>query len=302
MKKTSLLILILNCLFLTLSLQAQPYRTDGHYLQGKVIEGQYMRSTLGNRNINYSVYLPSGYDQSQRSYPVVYLLHGYSDNETAWVQFGEVNATADHAIASRQIPPMIIVMPDAEVSWYINSANGNNPFEDIFIKEFIPFIDQTYRTRAHREGRAISGLSMGGYGSLILALRNPDVFSSVAAFSSAVFTDEEVLSMPEDNYRHFFRAIYGAEEEGGRLTEHWKNHSVINLVNTLPVETTRRIRFYIDNGDDDFLFEGNAMLHIAMRKRGIPHEFRVRNGAHNWTYWRNHIIEGLKFTGEGFTR
>jgi enterochelin esterase-like enzyme len=288
--------------FCSKGIMAQPFKGNDYFQQGKVLEGLKMQSRIGNRNLNYSIYLPPDYDVSQRSYPVVYLLHGYSDNETAWVQFGEVNATADRAIASREIPPMIIVMPDAGVSWYINSFDGSNRFEDIMIKEFIPFIDQTYRTRATREYRAVSGLSMGGYGSLILALKNPDVFSSCAAFSAGVFTDNEINEMPAENYERFFKKIYGTGDNNNRLTDHWQQHSVINLVNTLPLEQTRRVRFYIDNGDDDFLFEGNAMLHIAMRKRGLPHQFRVRDGEHNWTYWRNHIIEGLKFIGTGFSR
>lgn len=270
--------------------------------RGKVIEGLSMQSKLGGRDINYAVYLPPDYDHSNRHYPVVYLLHGYSDNETAWIQFGEVNATADRAIANREIPPMIIVMPDAGVSWYINSFDKGDPFEDIMINEFIPFIDKTYRTRKERAYRAVSGLSMGGYGSLILAIKHPDVFSSCAAFSAAVFTDNEVLAMPEERYNLFFKTIYGADADGNRLTDYWHQHSVIHLVQTLPADNIKHIRFYIDNGDDDFLFEGNAMLHIAMRKQNIPHQFRVRDGAHNWTYWRTHVIEGLKFIGEGFHR
>jgi S-formylglutathione hydrolase FrmB len=301
MKKSFIIILTLMLLAAQL-MHAQPYRTDGSFQPGTVREGLSMRSSIGNRNINYAIYLPPDYDRSQRTYPVVYLLHGYSDNETAWIHFGQVNITADHAIASREIPPMIIVMPDAGVSWYINAADGSNRFEDIFIREFIPHIERTYRTRANRESRAVSGLSMGGYGSLVLALRNPEVFSSVAAFSSAVFTDNEFMEMPGDRYRQLFGNIWGPVEENGRLNEHWQNHSVLNLVNTLPLDQVRRTRFYIDNGDDDFLFEGNAMLHIAMRKRGVPHQFRVRDGAHDWTYWRNHIIEGLRFMGQGFTR
>jgi S-formylglutathione hydrolase FrmB len=174
--------------------------------------------------------------------------------------------------------------------------------EDILIKEFIPYIDKTYRTRPTREYRAISGLSMGGYGSLLYALKHPDVFSSCAAFSAGVFTDGEIESMPEPRYELFFSKLYGPATDGNRLSDYWQQHSIINLVNTLPQEQVRRVRFYIDNGDDDFLFEGNAMLHIAMRKRDIPHQFRVRDGAHNWTYWRTYIGEGLKFIGEGFKR
>jgi S-formylglutathione hydrolase FrmB len=295
-------LLSIIALCLTIFLNAQTVSHSGHYNQGKVLEGLSMRSQLGNRNINYSIYLPPDYDVSSRSYPVVYLLHGYSDNETAWVQFGEVNITADRAIANRDIPPMIIVMPDAGVSFYINAYDSSNPFEDIMIKEFIPHIDKTFRTRANREYRAVAGLSMGGYGSLILSLRNPDIFSSCAAFSSAVFTDNEILEMPQERYDPFFKKLFGSDAENRRLTPYWREHSIIDLVNTLPMEQLRRTRFYIDNGDEDFLFEGNAMLHIAMRKRGVPHQFRVRDGAHNWTYWRTHIIEGLKFIGDGFHR
>jgi S-formylglutathione hydrolase FrmB len=268
---------------------------------GKVLEGLSMKTNSG-RAVNYSIYLPPGYDVSSRRYPVVYLLHGYSDNETAWVQFGEVDAAASRAIANAELPPMIIVMPDAGVSFYVNAYDGSNPFEDIMIREFIPFIDKTYRTRAHREFRAVAGLSMGGYGSLIYALRHPDVFSACAAFSSAVFTEEEILQMPKERYENFFLKIYGSGVNNERVSPYWQQHSAIHLVNTLPAEQINRVRFYIDNGDDDFLFEGNAMLHIAMRKKGVNHQFRVRDGSHNWTYWRTHIIEGLKFIGEGFHR
>lgn len=303
MRHTILLIIFGS--FLTGQLMLIKAQNSGHteyYSRGKVIEDLSMKSNLTKRTINYAIYLPPGYDHSDRRYPVVYLLHGYSDNETAWIQFGEVNATADRAIANREIPPMIIVMPDAGVSWYINNFDGSDPFEDIMIEEFIPYIDQTYLTRNGREYRAVSGLSMGGYGSLILALKHPDTFSSCAAFSAAVFTDNEIIAMSDERYNLFFKRIYGADINGNRLTEYWQKHSVINLMLTLPEKQIKKVRYYIDNGDDDFLFEGNAMLHIAMRKRNIPHQFRVRDGAHNWTYWRTNIIEGLKFIGEGFHR
>ncbi len=302
MRKAILFSAILIAAVFTRHISAQPYTGSDFYHQGTVLEGLSLKAGKQDRSINYSVYLPPHYDQSTRSYPVVYLLHGYSDNETAWVQFGEVNATADRAIANREIPPMIIVMPDAGVSWYINAQDGSNNFEDIFIGEFIPFIDSTYRTRNSREFRAVAGLSMGGYGSLIYSLKHPDLFSSCAAFSAAVFTDLELLEMPNEQYNRFFKDILGEDPRNGRLSQHWLNHSVINLVNMLPPDEVKKVRFYIDNGDDDFLFEGNAMLHIAMRKRQIPHQFRVRDGAHNWTYWRSHIVEGLKFIGKGFAR
>src|ERR1700760_3556789 len=115
---------------------------------GKVIEEQTMKSATMKRNVRYSIYLPPDYDASQRTYPVVYLLHGYTDDNTGWLQFGEINRYADKAIAEGTIPPMIIVMPNADSSWYINSYDGKEKYEDFFIKEFMPSIEKIYRVKA----------------------------------------------------------------------------------------------------------------------------------------------------------
>lgn len=101
---------------------------------GKIIQEKAVKSTILNRNVNYTLYLPADYDQSQRTYPVVYLLHGYTDDNTAWLQFGEVNRYADKAIAEGTIPPMIIVMPDADSSFYINSYDGKEKYEGFLSK------------------------------------------------------------------------------------------------------------------------------------------------------------------------
>ena len=134
---------------------------------GQVIQEKTVKSTVLNKNVNYTIYVPADYDQSQRSYPVVYLLHGYTDDNTAWLQYGEVNRYADQAIADGTIPPMIIVMPDADSSFYINSYDGKEKYEDFFIKEFIPAIEKTWRIKGQKRFRAVAGLSMGGYGTLI---------------------------------------------------------------------------------------------------------------------------------------
>ncbi len=269
--------------------------------RGVVLEGQQMESELMDEPVHYAVYLPPGYREGTQRYPVVYLLHGYSDDETAWIQFGEVQRTANRAIAGREIPPMIIVMPDAKVTWYINDYRGKTPYEDMIFREFIPYVDSVYRTRPQKEFRAVAGLSMGGYGSLIWSLHHPDMFASCAAYSAGIFIDDEILRMDERRYDSWFSKIYGPSENN-RLTGHWKKNSVLYLAETLPVEEIEKVRFYIDCGDDDFLYVGNSLLHIEMRKRGINHEYRVREGAHNWTYWRNHIIHGLRFIGDGFHR
>src|SRR5210317_1478802 len=180
MKKT---FSILLSLLFTVSLFAQT---------GKVLESLEFKSNLVDYPVEYSIYLPPDYETSNRSYPVLYLLHGYSDDETGWIQFGEANLIAEKGIINGDYPPCIIVMPDGKVTWYCNSADGKDPWEDMFIKEFIPFIEKEFRIRSKKEFRAIGGLSMGGNGSLVLAMRNPDLFSSCVAMSAGTFTDEEM--------------------------------------------------------------------------------------------------------------
>lgn len=271
--------------------------------QSKVLESLSMKSTILGKEVRYSVFLPSDYETSGRRYPVVYLLHGYTDNETGWVQFGEVQMIAGKAIADQEIPPMIIVMPDGGVSWYINDYQGKVKWEDMFVQELIPYIDKTYRTRPEKQFRGIAGLSMGGYGSLVNSMHHTDLFSACAAFSAGVFTDEELASQPQEMYDLMFGQLYGEKLTGSdRLTSHWKKYSVINLAETVPEDQLKSVRIWIDCGDDDFLTIGNASLHIALTKRQIPHEYRVRDGSHSWEYWRTGLVDGLGFIGKGFHR
>jgi len=272
---------------------------SGFTQNGKVIESLKFESKLVGYPVKYSIYLPYDYETSNRSYPVLYLLHGYSDDETGWIQFGEANSIADKGIANGDFPPCIIVMPDGKVSWYVNSFDGKDPWEDMFVKEFIPFIEKEYRIRAKKEFRAIAGLSMGGYGALTISMRNSDLFSSCVAMSSGTFTDEEILS--NNNYDGYFGNIYGPKTKEA-VSEHWKAYNPLYLLDSVDKKKLKSIRFYIDCGDDDFLYKGNSALHVKMRDLEIPHEYRVRNGSHQWSYWRTGLYDGLKFISETFHR
>lgn len=266
---------------------------------GRVIESMEFKSNLVDYPVEYSIYLPPDYDTSERSYPVLYLLHGYSDDETGWIQFGEANRIADNGIANGDFSSCIIIMPDGGVSWYVNSADGSGLWEDMFIQEFIPTIEKQYRIRSKKEFRAIAGLSMGGNGSLLLAMKNPDLFSSCVALSAGTITDEEVLA--NDQFDHYFGKIYG-EKTIDEVSEHWKANSPLHLLDSVDKKQLNSINWYIDCGDDDFLYKGNSALHIKMRDLGIKHEFRIRNGGHQWSYWRTGLSDGLKFISEEFHR
>jgi enterochelin esterase-like enzyme len=270
---------------------------------GQVVEGLRMPSAILGRDINFAVYLPLDYAASTRRYPVVYLLHGYTDDESGWIQFGEVSLAADRAIASREIPPMIIVMPDAGVSWYINDYQNKVRYEDMFIQEFIPHIDTTYRTRPKKEFRGVAGLSMGGWGALVYCLRHPDVFAACAAFSAAVWTDEDFMAMGEKGYQAMLGPIFGPNPAGkDRLTPHFLSYSPLEQAKVMSVDALKMVRYYVDCGDDDFLFKGNSAFHVLLAERKIPHEFRVRDGGHTWSYWRSGIVDGLRFIGQSFHR
>jgi enterochelin esterase-like enzyme len=271
------------------------------FSQGTVKEKQVIKSSILNKEVNYTIYLPADYYTSERKYPVTYLLHGYGDADDGWLQFGEINRLADAAIKDGKIPPMIIVTPDGFTSFYMNAANGSMNYEDFFIKELIPHIEKTYHVKTERKYRGIAGLSMGGFGSMLYALKYPNLFVAAAPLSAAVWTDSDCENMQEGMYNTYFGSAVGKSLKGkDRLTPFWHNNSVFSIIDKKTVEELSAVKYWIDCGDDDFLTVGNAQLHIALTNKKVPHEFRMRDGAHNWTYWRTGIIDALSFIGDNY--
>lgn len=271
--------------------------------QSTLRESLRVKSAVLGREVRYSIYLPPDYSTSERKYPVLYLLHGFTDDETGWPQFGEVKALADAQLARQEMTAMIIAMPDAGTSWYMNSADGKVKFEDFFIKEFIPFIDANYKTRTQRQFRAVAGLSMGGLGTLIYSLKFPDLFSAAAPLSAAVLLDEELVQTPPERWAAAYGIPIGKELAGAaRLTDHYKSYAPLHLVKNGNTDDLKKVRYFIDCGDKDFLIKGNMALHAALIDKQVPHEFRVRKGAHDWTYWRESLPQVFSFVSESFRR
>ncbi len=271
--------------------------------QPHLLESVAVGSSLLNRAVRYSILLPDDYYTSNRRYPVVYLLHGYGQNETDWIQFGEADRLISTSVKSGELPPMIIVMPDAGASWYMNDYQNKVRYEDMFVQEFIPHIDSTYRTRTQREFRAISGLSMGGHGALVLAMHHPDLFGSCAALSASVRTDEAFMDIPDERYNTVFAPTFSGPVKGEeRLTNTWKRNNPLTLAKSAPEGDLKQVRWWIDCGDDDALTVGNAQLHIALLDRKIPHEYRARDGAHTWLYWRTGLVDALKYIAISFNQ
>jgi len=289
MKKASLILAILT---LALVVSAQT---------GKVYDLLTLDSKILDMERKYAIYLPPDYESSERSYPVLYLLHGAGDDQTGWVQFGEVLHIADKAILEGSATPMIIVMPDgnAKQRGYFNDPKNEWRYEDFFFEEFMPYVESKYRIKGEKRYRAIAGLSMGGGGTFMYALHHPELFSSACPLSAYCGP----LSMEELESR---TRRQGGEQGSKEQMENWyKRHSALELINAIDAEDLQKnrekqVRWYIDCGDDDFLFEGNSLVHIALRKKEIPHEFRIRDGGHSWTYWRESLPEVLRFISASF--
>ena len=287
MTKRFFFLTIASFIFSSISIDAQT---------GKVYDDLSMHSYILDMDRKYAIYLPPDYESSTRSYPVLYLLHGGGDDQTGWVQFGEVLHIADKCILDGRATPMIIVMPDANTGQrgYFNSIDKSFRYEDFFFEEFMPYIEKKYRIKAEKRYRAVAGLSMGGGGSFMYALHKPDLFAAACPLSASTGP----LNLQEAKRR---LARRGQEIPADPIIEeYYKIHSALNLIESMSADEIKKVRWYIDCGDDDFLFEGNELVHIALRKKDVPHEYRVRDGAHNWTYWRTGLPNVLAFISESF--
>ena len=271
------------------------------YAQGGLVyETRTVKSEILKMDRKYSIYLPPGYNESYQSYPVLYLLHGSGDDHTGWVQFGQVQHIADKAIADGIASRMIIVMPDANTGTrgYFNVIQGNFNYEDFFFKELIPHIEKTWRVRSERRYRAVSGLSMGGGGTIFYAMHQPDMFAAAAPLSASTGNwDFEQYKQRMNNNN----ANAGITEK--QIEDYFNRHSIEGIIKNASEDDLKKIksiRWYISCGDDDFLYEGNSMMHIVFRKNEIPHEFRIKDGGHTWTYWRMELPLVMEFVSKSF--
>lgn len=269
----------------------------GKYIENLSLESKYLKGTR-----RFSIYLPADYQISERTYPVLYLLHGAGDNHTSWEQFGEVRHIANKSIAEGAATPMIIVMPDLHEG-YFNELDNSWYGEDFFFKELIPYIEKNWRVKTDKQYRAVAGLSMGGGGSIGYALRHPDMFSAVCPLSAA--------PGPKD-YKEFINRIHQriGQERSNRQSKKVLDSAYIetNLSEKLlslkgeQLEKVRRLKWYFDCGDDDHLSIHLGTVREVMDKQKINHEYRIRDGRHNWEYWRGSLPEVLKFISKSFRR
>ena len=267
------------------------------FAQSKIITESIQSKYLGCEQ-KYNVYLPDGYDASV-SYPVVYLLHGLWGCYKDWAGTGRMKDVVDPLIASGEIVPMVIVMPNAGDADVHNYQNGyfnvkDWPYEDFFFQEFTHEVETRFHCGGSKGRRAIMGLSMGGGGSIVYAQRHPEMFSSSYGMSAWL-----------DN-KH--REVRGAELEGSKLIltdQSVREHSAPDFIEKADEATIgklKSVKWFLDCGDDDGLMPLSVDLYLKMRKAGIPAQLRIRDGGHTWEYWHTALYTALPFASRNFSR
>ena len=253
-----------------------------------------MSSDVLGINKDFSIYLPNGYEESDQRYPVVYLFHPAGGTHEMWISMGNLPQIADDAIRSGMAVPMIIVMPDA-------SGNGDFhlgqhlgyfsvpgwDFEAFFHNELIPLIDSTYRTIADKKHRAIVGASMGGEAAIAYAQKHPDLYGASCAISG-------ILGHPEQSQMAQTDKDYAASLIANDPSAFVKNAT------PQTIEQLKSVRWYADCGDSDYFYEGNVEFFLAMKRQGIPIDYRMRSGVHGWYYWITGLAPILHFLSIGF--
>lgn len=269
------------------------------------IDCNVLNSQILKQAVHYCVELPPEYvandakHQLQR-YPVLYFLHGLGENEQTLFSTGGWNLIEDLR-QQHKIGDFLIVAPEGKRSFYINSADGSVRYSDFFLSEFMPYIENKYRIRSGREARAITGISMGGYGALRFAFAHLELFSSVSAQSAALITESpQELSAAErsgTSLGSLLGAVFGEPIDAA----HWQANSPFVLARKNKAGL-RKLAIYFNCGqEDDFGFEkGAESLHQELQTEGIQHEYHSYPGGHSMTYFLTHLGETLQFHSRAF--
>lgn len=261
------------------------------------IECRGVSSKILRREVRYCAILPPSYDASKtRRYPVLYFLHGLGGNEQWLVASSGWNLIEDLWQQDR-IREFLIVTPDGDTSFYINSLDDRQRYEDFFIREFIPFIERTYRTRAERRYRGIGGVSMGGYGALHLAFRYPQLFTSVSANSAALIDKLPDVSFANPQRSPLLRILRAFGSPPDRAF--WDRNNPFTLARTAQLGG---MKIYFDCGtEDDYGFEkGAQQFHELLNSLHISHEFHLYPGGHNALYFAQHMPAAFEFHSHAF--
>lgn len=252
-------------------LLAAPLSAQSKGTLGDTVETHSFFSSALQRNMPYQVVLPQGYATSQMRYPVLYLLHGWQGDETNWI-------TLTHLVDAASAYKLIVVTPRAANSWYVNSAtHPENRYAEYIFQDVIAEVDAHYRTIASPHERAIAGLSMGGYGAVLLSLRHPGAFAFVASISGAFGGPggiENVMPQLKPSTDEAF---------GGPGSSTRTQNDVNALIDA--ADRTQQPYLFLECGTTDPLLPSNRKVVEELSSHGFAYEYHELPGAHTWTFW-----------------
>lgn len=272
--------------------EEEPQSPKELYLRDLVLQSEIL-----DMDIRYSVLLPrSYYDNPESRYPVVYMLHGYGDNQNSWNGDWLHARERITALEDAGLEEMIYVYPMGYQCYYVNRFDGSFNYMDMFIQEFVPHIDATLQTIPDRQHRSITGYSMGGFGAYVLAAKHPETFLCSAPLSMSFRTDQQYMKESASGWNNQWGSIFGGKGEKGeaRLTDYYKAHCPYYVFNEQNRQGLETVKWYFTCGDDEEqLLIANDSLHVILRDRNFAHEYRVDNGAHTSQYWTDALNEVL---------
>ena len=257
------------------------------------VEQLELKSSLLGKAINYRILYPVNYqaaDKQQKRFPVIYLLHGLTGHSSDWIEKTRIALYATHY-------DLFIVMVEGADGWYTDSATvPTDKYESYILQELIPDVEKRFRVSKEREGRAVAGLSMGGYGSLKFGLKHPELFSLVGsmsgAFSAASLTEAELKD--SEFIRKSIMQTFGPMGSPTRTS-----NDVLKLTREVTADSVKSLPYvYLDCGTEDFLFQVNRDYEALLVERKIPHEYRELPGKHDWQYWDRQIQEILRLASQ----
>ena len=264
-----------------------------------------LNSHIFKQLVHYCVYLPSGYDESAtqkppKRYPVLYFLHGLGDNEQTLFNSGGWTML-DDLRRQHKMGDFLIVAPEGRRTFFINSADGSVRYNDFFLREFLPHIERKYRIRPGRAGRAISGISMGGYGALRFAFAHPELFSAVSAQSAALITESPQMLDSASRAGSPLAGVLAAVFGNPINVSHWNANSPFVLAKRNAAALKKMAIYFNCGQDDNYGFEkGAAALHNELQNEGVKHEYHAYPGDHSLTYFLSHFAEVMEFHSKAF--
>ena len=254
---------------------------------GEIVTETFRSEAIG-RDYKYTVYLPDSYKKDTKNYPVLYLLHGAGGDENEWIAKGGARETMDALIARKLIAPMIVVMPGHTAAWWVDGAKEKG--ETALVKEVMPHAEGKYRIDATRSNRLIAGLSAGGYGTLNLVMKYPQMFAAAAILSPAIYDP-----VPPSHSSGVRNPPF--QKDGKFDAELWKSLNYVTHIDGYKKSGTI-VPLYINSGDHDTF--GIALQAAMLYERLRLHqpnaiELRVVDGDHEWMVWRDTLGEALQF-------